>query len=462
MNRARRSAAAAAAASLITLAGAFAAQAATGAGVKGDPQPELKPFEIGASTGPGSVALEPSGGIVVAYQVARRGSNVCLLKRGGHACTSKVTLTYPHAIFGTTEVFVPSANHVDVLQETTTTTYVTASTDGGKTFGSAVNVGPVPVGAAALVGGDIVWVGLASGTKTEVQATPAASPGAPGSVATLKVPGSPDMAVGSYRGGVLIGSDNSGSGPTYVEYAPSGKDFNATASYGRVAKIAGESLLGMSGNALLTVQTGGKQHLEVRFFNGTSFGKAHAVPDSANSGLGTWVTIGKDAGGVTHVFVESSRSSPMYHLFEYSTTTGAHWTEPLDLGNAIKNNMFSVALDSQGSGLVLGNKPAWGYPVLAPQHVTFALKSSSIKVGQSTTGSGKASPAGAGRKVELQVERSGRWYDVASTTEKSSGAFSFTIKGTSAGSHTYRAVVSDRPGYLLFGYSPGRTLQVRR
>jgi hypothetical protein len=103
-----------------------------------------------------------------------------------------------------------------------------------------------------------------------------------------------------------------------------------------------------------------------------------------------------------------------------------------------------------------------GYQVLAAQKVTFALKSSSIRVGQSTTGSGKASPISAGRKVELQVERSGRWHDVASTTEKSGGAFRFTIKGSSVGSHTYRAVVSDRPGYLLFGYSPGRTLRVRR
>jgi len=26
---------------------------------------------------------------------------------------------------------------------------------------------------------------------------------------------------------------------------------------------------------------------------------------------------------------------------------------------------------------------------------------------------------------------------------------------------SYRAVASDRPGHLLFGHSPGRTLQVR-
>jgi hypothetical protein len=53
MNRARPLALAAAAASLMTLAGGVAANAVPGSGVKGEPQPELKPFKIGASTGPG-------------------------------------------------------------------------------------------------------------------------------------------------------------------------------------------------------------------------------------------------------------------------------------------------------------------------------------------------------------------------------------------------------------------------
>jgi hypothetical protein len=60
----------------------------------------------------------------------------------------------------------------------------------------------------------------------------------------------------------------------------------------------------------------------------------------------------------------------------------------------------------------------------------------------------------------LQVERSGRWYAVATTHENASGAFSFTIRGTAAGTRDYRAVVSDLAGYLQFGYSAARALKV--
>jgi hypothetical protein len=65
-----------------------------------------------------------------------------------------------------------------------------------------------------------------------------------------------------------------------------------------------------------------------------------------------------------------------------------------------------------------------------------------------------------GRLVTLQVERSGRWYNVATAHEKSGGSFSFTIKGTSAGKFAYRAVAADLAGYLEFGYSASRTLRV--
>ena len=98
--------------------------------------------------------------------------------------------------------------------------------------------------------------------------------------------------------------------------------------------------------------------------------------------------------------------------------------------------------------------------MLGTQRVTFSLKSSTIKKGKSTIGSGKGSPAGKGRKVELQVERSGRWYTVKTTHESSSGAFSFTIKGSAAGKFSYRAVTNDLAGYLLYGYSSARSLKV--
>jgi hypothetical protein len=63
----------AAAASLVTALGgvAAAAPASTGNGVKGNPQPELKPFIIGSSNYVGgSVAIEPDGTLVVARGAA--------------------------------------------------------------------------------------------------------------------------------------------------------------------------------------------------------------------------------------------------------------------------------------------------------------------------------------------------------------------------------------------------------
>jgi hypothetical protein len=109
---------------------------------------------------------------------------------------------------------------------------------------------------------------------------------------------------------------------------------------------------------------------------------------------------------------------------------------------------------------VLGTSPPWGYPVLAPQHVSFSLSPSTITKGHTTTGSGKGAPAAKGRQVELQAEKSGRWDTVATTTEGSGGLFSFTIKGTSAGTFDYRAVAADVPGYLEYGYSTAQSLHV--
>jgi hypothetical protein len=63
--------------------------------------------------------------------------------------------------------------------------------------------------------------------------------------------------------------------------------------------------------------------------------------------------------------------------------------------------------------------------------------------------------------VRLQVEHSGKWYVVATKHENSRGSFSFTIKGSSAGTFTYRAVAADLAGYLLYGYPGAKSLHVR-
>jgi hypothetical protein len=442
-------------------------------GVKGDPQPEIKPFKIGADAAPGSVALEPNGSLVAAYGIG--GGNgrtfVCLLGRGRHSCSGKVTLNPLSGddTFGPAEVFVPSANHVVVLQNTCCdsnvngSTLVYSSTDGGRAFSAPVRVGNVGVGAAALVNGNIVFT-AGSVDGTQVQSVPATgATGPPASIALMTASQATDVGIGSYHGGALVGYDIDGSTwRVFARYAKSGSNFNTTGSYASLGSFNNEQLIGVSGGALLTMQTkGSKDELLLRLFNGKTFGAAHVVPHTSGGGP-EWFGIDQDPRGVTHVFSSSTHSARLYDLIEESTSNGVRWSSPADLGNATDSNGFAAALDSRGSGLVLGTggDQSWGYPVLAAQGASFSLKSAAIRKGKSTTGSGKGSPAGVGRLVDLQVERSGRWFTIATTREKSGGAFSFRIKGSAAGTFDYRAVVSDLAGYLLYGYSATRSLRV--
>jgi hypothetical protein len=467
-------------ASLLCLFTALAgpASAAPFGGIKGDPQPELKPFQISKTPtqSPGSVAIEPNGDIVVTYDTASTSTGttaVCVLPRGASKCTSTVTLSplSGDSESAAPEVFSPSASHVVVLQNTCCDSAANGddllytSTDGGATFGAPVRVGSVGdavgqtgITGAALIGQQIVF--SADGTDgAAVESIPVTASGPPSSTAIAITKESSDSAVGSYKGGALIGSDFLGSDyTTYVAYAPSGDNFNSSASYHIAGTFPHEQLIAMSGSALLTVQTTGKQNLLLRLFNGTSFGAAHIVPGTGGGGP-EWFTADQDSSGTTHVF--SSRAKvKLYKLLEVSTATGSHWSQPVDLGSGTASDSFAAGLDSAGTGLVLGTTPAWGHPVLASQSVSFHLTAPTIKKGKTTTGTGKGSPAAKGRTVELQQEKSGLWYTVATTTEGASGSFSFTIKGTATGTFDYRAVVSDLPGYLQFGYSTAQSLHV--
>ncbi len=131
---------------MMTLAGA--AMASPESGVKGDPQPELRPFSIGPAASAGTVAIEPDGSLIAAYDI-KGGSGkalVCLLNRGERKCSQKVVLNPPSgdSTFGTPQVFVTSANHVIVLQQTCCDAdqaggdVVYSSIDGGKSFGAPV------------------------------------------------------------------------------------------------------------------------------------------------------------------------------------------------------------------------------------------------------------------------------------------------------------------------------------
>ena len=449
---------------------AFASPAS---GVKGDPQPELKPFKLGnlGASSPGSLAMEPDGAMVAVYDIATGNGRalVCVLDRGKNACSSKDALSPlgGDTAFGTPQVFVPSANHVVVLQEACCNDPASGgdvlftSTDGGKAFGTPVRVGALGVTAAALVGRQVVFTEGFDTGGVQVESISLASPSAP-SPTLVNSKKAFDVGVGSYHGGALIAFDNQGASfaTTYVEYASAGHNFNSSGSYRKVGAFGKEKLLGISGDALLTIQTDGHTTVELRLFNGRTFGPPHPVPGTSGGGGPEWFTVDQDPSGAVHVFGSRAAWSPTYELKEYSTTSGTHWTGPLNLGDATSDEQGTAALDSHGAGLVLGTPEPLAYPVLAPQSVSFKLQPTSIRKGKSATGSGQVTPKGGGRLVTLQVERSGKWYDVATTHEKSNGSFSFTIKGKSAGTFSYRAVVSDLAGYLLYGYSNARSLRV--
>jgi hypothetical protein len=453
------------------LAGTVSA-APAGKGVRGDPQPELKPFGISAAANsPGSVAVEPNGDLVVAYDIKTKNGKgnlaVCVLARGGHKCTYTATLSALEGdgMGGTPQVFAADGRVV-VLQQTCCDSnpnddLLYTSANGGRSFGAPLRVGSLGVDAAALVGDHIVF-SEEDTSPARVQSIPVKATGPASGTATTATE-TAAIGDGSYHGGALVASDND-SGTydiTYVAYAKAGTNFNASASYRNVGKFRREQLIGISGGALVTEQDSGKNALFLRLFNGHGFGPAHEVPGTAGGGP-EWFAVDQDAHGRVFVFSSRGLASRIYDLLEVSTTNGSHWTRAIDLGHATRDNGFAAGLDARGSGLVLGTDPAWGYPVLAAQHVTFSLKSSKIKKGRHTIGHGTGSPAGKGRTVKLQRERSGRWYTVGTAHESASGSFRFRIKGGSAGAHAYRAVASDLAGYLLYGYSAARRLRVTR
>jgi hypothetical protein len=365
-------------------------------------------------------------------------------------------------VFGVPQVFVNGTDvYVLVGAGATHGDLLYLSTDGGATYSAGTLVGDtITPSAAAIVGDTLVFSESDDSAGVRVAAVSLAHFGPPAAIANPSTTGG-TVGIGSYNGGVLVAGDNAGSGPTKVEYAPSSSDFTATSSYMNVATFPGESLIGMSGNALLTQKTGGSESLQLRFFTGTAFGAAHTVPGSSGGGP-EWFTFDKSPGGVTHVFMSDARTHEIYQLEEYSTTSGSTWTGPVGLANATRSDFLAAGVDANGAGLVLGVTPALAYPVLLPQHVSFTIKPSTLTKGHSAKATGKVSPVAKGRKVELQIDHSGRWYDVKSTTESSTGTFSFTIPGTTVGTSTYRAVATDLAGYEEFGYSSARSLHVEK
>jgi len=440
-------------------------------GVIGSPQPEAAPFQIpGSSTNGGTAALEADGSFAIAYQngAGIGATRVCHLLRAARSCASLVTLQLPDPSqdqYATPEVFAPSPGVVEVLLSTSTTPagdLLFTSTNGGASFGAAVPVGTIgTIGAATVVGGTLVFTegddthGLRVETAPVVGASGVPTP----PVAIDPSNSAYDVGLGTASGGVLLGSDVLGSSyTTTVRFAPQGSDPGTAGSYNVVGTFPGEQLLGISGNAVLTQRNDAKSTVLLRLFTGSGLTAPTVVPGGAGGGP-EWFGVTSDPAGRAHVFAETGRN--LYNAYQVITADGVHWSAPQFLGNAILSNGFSAALDSAGTGILLGtgsSSTASVFPILNGQHVVIALKKRSIRRGTHTTLSGSVSPAFVGLSVQLQYQKGAKWYPVANTHEKAGGKFSFTVKATAIGKIRYRAVASDRLGFNLFGYSNVATL----
>jgi hypothetical protein len=443
---------------------------AAASGITGEPQPDAAPFTIAATSSNGSSVVASDGSLVVVYDVGNT-TKVCRILRGGRKCTSVATLT-PLAIdadddFGTPQVFAPAPGQIVVLQNTCCATdengtLLYTSTDFGKIFDAGTRVGSLGVDAATTVGGNVVWTQGDDHSGLEVESSPVAAPSGvpqPSQLVESSV-AAYDVGIGHVKGGVLLGVDDltSAGYATTVRFAPMGSNPGAAASYGVIGSFPDERLIAISGDAVLTDSTTGTSPLKLRIFNGTSFTAPSIVPGSKGGGP-EWFGLDVDPSGLAHVFIDTSRHS--YIVFQVTTRDAVKWSGADFLGDAVATDGFSAAIDHAGTGILFGSdgKPTI-FPILAPQSVTVSLSAASIAVGGHSTLSGKVSPKLSGRPVQLQLEKAGKWYAAASTTEASSGKFAFTITGAAAGTTAYRAVVKGVPGHYLYGYSGSVKLTV--
>lgn len=388
-----------------------------------------------------------------------------MLKRGARSCESTTTLNTVDGsgLYDDPLVSVGSGDTVDVAMDECCVAgdQLFVSGDGGGSFGAPLPIGPADAPSidaseafGTVFGSDMYWAENNAGSTFDVEFAPLGQPSAGVSVSAMTDPTADffTAGLGSYKGGVIAAGSDSDD-VTLASFATAGSTV-----FQPVGQFSGEQLITVSGQAMLTQQTSGSQSLVLRLFNGTGFGSASVVPDSGGGGP-NWNTACETPDGTTFVFTERNQDS--YDLEMQSTASGSAWTPRTNLGGAIANNEFAAAVDSSDSGVVVGTSgPVNVFPVLAPQPVSFTLAKTRAAAGVAVKATGVGSSPAAGRTVELQRFTHGAWRDIAATTERAHGDFSFTITEGARGSDTFRAVASDLPGYLLYGYSPSRTLTV--
>jgi hypothetical protein len=132
------------------------------------------------------------------------------------------------------------------------------STNDGETFGSETPAGTAPgVDAAALSDGQAV-VADTEEASLSVQAFPTAPTSVASTVAEIYSGDTSDTSMTPYRGGILIAWDSGTN--TFVDYAPSGSDFNDASAWHRVDSLPKQTVVGVSSAALVT--DGGKPTTE--------------------------------------------------------------------------------------------------------------------------------------------------------------------------------------------------------
>jgi hypothetical protein len=448
---------------LMVAQGAVAASAAPAGGTVGDPQPELTPFKVAGSGGQASGLVLPDGNLVVAF-LGNNGKSVtvCVLHPGARTCasTAKLSPESGDSFSPTPQVLSTGGNEVsvavyDCCNSGDDNAFVYNSSDGGKTFSKYVKAGAMisSIGAGTEANGQLVVADNESG-GFQVQAFPP-KPASP--VATLATPNKQivgDSSLTTYHGGVLVASDNLDN--TYVEYAKSGSNYNASSSYKKVGEFGNEYTTTVSGDALLTDPggslTGGER---LRFFNGSSFGSASKVPDAKPADDGYFTM--QEVGGTVHVFFIARDEG--YDLYGETTKNGSHWSALQQYASAIVSAQLVSVLGPTGAGIVLeaDGSPLLAQPILNPQFVSIKLKQSKVRPGRSTTLTGAVRPELKGQLVTLERKSGKDWFNVTTTHESASGTFSFTVPGKA---ETYRAVVAYQPGYYLYGYSNSVSLAV--
>jgi hypothetical protein len=328
----------------------------------GSPQPALTQFKVGSATtgsGDGTGAVLPDHSLVLAaLSNSGKTISVCRLIPGDHSCASTAVLSaYSGDLFyGTAEVLATGASVTIVAEDCchlppySGGAVVFDSTDGGVTFSGLTAAGKIQGVAAATVFGGQPVVATAQSSSLNVQTF--SSTGSPGPVSSFATPrggGDGDTALASAFGGLLVASDNSG-GTVFVEYVAPGGDPNSKASYKSVGTFkGGYSLEAASGNAVLINHGGGSlggQRLS--FFNGTSMGSLHAVPEP-KGGDDHYFAIQK-AGSVVHVFFLNYHHG--YALYSETTTDGVHWSLFAIYHSAISSTDLAPVLNSAGAGVV--------------------------------------------------------------------------------------------------------------